>query len=69
MTTREEAVDAVEKLVRYIESANGGLREGLIDTPLRVINSYEEIYSGYSLQPSEILDSTFNGEDLSLIHI
>ena len=63
MTTREEAVDAVEKLVRYIESANGGLREGLIDTPLRVINSYEEIYSGYSLKPSEILDSTFNGED------
>ena len=63
MTTREEAVDAVEKLVRYIESANGGLREGLIDTSLRVINSYEEIYSGYSLKPSEILDSTFNGED------
>ena len=48
MTTREDAVDAIEKLVRYIESANGNLREGLMDTPERVIKSYEEIYSGYS---------------------
>ena len=63
MITRDEAVDAVEKLVRYVESVDGSLREGLINTPHRVINSYEEIYSGYSLQPSEILDSTFNGED------
>ena len=63
MTTRDEAVEAVEKLVRYVESVNGDLREGLINTPQRVINSYEEIYSGYSLKPSEILDSTFNGED------
>ena len=69
MTTRDEAVDAVEKLVRYVESVDGSLREGLVETPQRVINSYKEIYSGYSLQPSEILDSTFNGEDLSLIHI
>ena len=63
MTSRDEAVEAVEKLVRYVESVDGDLREGLIDTPQRVINSYEEIYSGYSLKPSEILDSTFNGED------
>ena len=49
MTTREDAVDAVEKLVRYVESANGNLREGLMDTPERVIKSYEEIYSRYSL--------------------
>ena len=27
MTTREDAVDAVEKLVRYVESASGELRE------------------------------------------
>ena len=40
MTTRDEAVEAVEKLVRYVESVNGDLREGLIDTPQRGINSY-----------------------------
>ena len=67
MTTREDALDAVEKLVRYVESASGKLREGLMDTPERVIKSYEEIYSGYSLEPSEILDSTFNGEDYNCL--
>ena len=45
---KQQAIVAVDTLVRYIESANGELREGLARTPQRVIESFEEIYSGYS---------------------
>jgi len=62
MATREEAIDAVEKLIRYIEKEDGGLREGVLDSPERVISSFDEIFSGYSENPIEILDSTFNAE-------
>lgn len=62
MTSREEAILAVEKLLRYIESENEELREGVFDTPERVISSYDEIFSGYSEDPANVLDSTFNAE-------
>ena len=62
MTSREEAILAVEKLLRYIESENKELREGVFDTPERVISSYDEIFSGYSEDPANVLDSTFNAE-------
>ena len=59
---KEEAMDAIETIVRYIEQCGSELREGLENTPERVIQSYEEIFSGYSDDASEILDSTFNSE-------
>ena len=59
---KEEAMDAIETIVRYIEQCGSELREGLENTPERVIQSYEEIFSGYSDDASEILDSTFNAE-------
>ena len=59
---KQQAIDAVDTLVRYIESANGELREGLARTPQRVIESFEEIYSGYSGNSELILDATFNSE-------
>ncbi len=61
-TSREDAKKAVEVIVRYLESAEGDLREGLIDTPDRVLNSWEEIYSGYSINAKDVLESTFNAE-------
>ena len=63
MVTREDAKDAIDTVVRYIESIDGELREGLADTPERVIKSFEEIYSGYSADTKKILASTFNSED------
>ena len=57
-----QAISAVDTLVRYIESANGDLREGLARTPERVIESFVEIYSGYSDDAKSILDATFNSE-------
>ena len=59
---RNEAVEAVEVLIRYIEKCNSSLREGLHNTPERVIESFDEIFSGYSNDANEILDSTFNSE-------
>ena len=62
MVTRLEAESAVDTLARYIEGANGNLREGLVNTPKRVIDSFEEIYSGYQQNANEVLDATFNAE-------
>lgn len=60
MTSKEEAMKAVSTLLKYIENDNN--REGLIDTPKRVVESFEEIYAGYKMDASEVLSSTFNGE-------
>ena len=60
MVTREEAEDAVQTLLGYIEDDVS--REGLVDTPGRVIKSWEEIFAGYNQSPADVLDSTFNAE-------
>ena len=60
MTTREEAEQAVFTLLGYLEKDS--TREGLLKTPQRVIDSWDEIFGGYNLDASELLDSTFNGE-------
>lgn len=40
----------------------GTLREGLRDTPKRVVKSWMEIYGGYALDPKKILQTTFKQE-------
>ena len=68
MTTRKptkvEAEDAVRTLLKYAgEDPN---REGLLETPKRVVNSYDEFYRGYNEDPREYLSRTFeevNGYD------
>lgn len=60
MVSREEAENAVKTLLGYIE--DDVTREGLADTPARVIKSWDEIFAGYNQSPAEVLDSTFNGE-------
>ena len=59
--TRSEAEEAVRILIRWM--GDDPTREGLIDTPKRVINSYGELFSGYSQEPSEILERTFEETD------
>lgn len=39
------------------------LRQGLQRTPERVYNAFKELYSGYDMDPSEILSTTFGGEE------
>ena len=61
MPTRDEAEDAVRTLLCYLEGENGQ-REGLEKTPTRVIDAWQEIFAGYNMEASEILEATFNGE-------
>ena len=69
--TREDAKAAIKTILDYIEGDRKGVetREGLVNTPERVVSMFEEIFSGYQESAEDILDSTFNGENLSLIHI
>ena len=55
--TREEAEAAVRTLIRW--TGDDPTREGLIDTPKRVVKSYEEFFAGYAEDPREILSRTF----------
>ena len=49
MPTREEAEAAVRTLILW--AGDDPDREGLIETPNRVIRSYAEFFSGYELAP------------------
>lgn len=55
--SREEAEAAVRTLIAY--AGDDPAREGLLDTPKRVIGAYDEIYQGYNECPLEVLDRTF----------
>jgi GTP cyclohydrolase I len=55
--TREQAEDAVRTLLAY--AGDDPAREGLLDTPKRVIGAYDEIFQGYRECPVEVLDRTF----------
>lgn len=55
--TREEAEEAVRTLISYI--GDDPEREGLRETPKRVVNSYAEYFAGYHDDPEEILSKTF----------
>jgi GTP cyclohydrolase I len=55
--TREEAMAAVRTMLAW--TGDDPNREGLLDTPKRVVNSYEEFFSGYAMNPYEILNKTF----------
>jgi|TARA_B100001996_G_scaffold5481_1_gene4633 GTP cyclohydrolase I len=55
--TRKEAEDAVRTLISW--AGDDPEREGLIETPKRVVKSYEEFYDGYGQDPAEILSKVF----------
>jgi GTP cyclohydrolase IA len=55
--SREQAEDAVRTLIRW--ARDDPMREGLLDTPARVVRAYEEFFSGYLQDPREILARTF----------
>ena len=59
--SRDEAEDAVRTLIRW--AGDNPEREGLLDTPARVVRAYEEYFSGYEADPEEILKRTFEEVD------
>ena len=62
--TREQAEDAVRVLLRW--SGDDPEREGLLDTPKRVVKAYADWFGGYNVDPADYLRRTFeevNGYD------
>ncbi|MDG2092490.1 MAG: GTP cyclohydrolase I FolE [SAR86 cluster bacterium] len=60
MTTkpsRDEALKAVKTLIEW--AGDDPSREGLIETPDRVIRAYKEFFAGYEENPDEVLEKTF----------
>lgn len=55
--TREEAEAAVRTLIAW--AGDDPTREGLIDTPGRVVRAYEEFFEGYNEDPYKELTRTF----------
>jgi len=56
--TREQAQEAVRTLIAW--AGDNPDREGLIETPKRVVNAYQDFFSGYHEDPIKILGKTFD---------
>ena len=55
--SRDEAMEAVKTLISW--AGDDPQREGLIETPKRVVKAYEEFFAGYALDPLAALSKTF----------
>lgn len=55
--SRAEAEEAVKTLIRW--AGDDPDREGLLDTPSRVLRAYNEWFAGYTQDPGEHLARTF----------
>ena len=67
--SREEAEKAVKTLIKW--AGDNPDREGLKETPQRVVKAYEEFFSGYNESPENFLSKTFEDvqgyEDLVML--
>jgi len=55
--SKEEAKKAIQTILKYI--GENPDREGLIETPKRVIKAFDEYFSGYADDPQSYLEKTF----------
>jgi GTP cyclohydrolase I len=55
--TREQALEAVRTLIAW--TGDDPAREGLVDTPKRVVDAFGEWYQGYGLDPKDELARVF----------
>ncbi len=56
--SQEEAMEAVRTLIAW--AGDDPRREGLLDTPKRVVNAYKEWFGGYDKDPIKYLTRTFD---------
>ena len=57
----KEAEEAFKTIITWLgEDPN---REGLLETPKRVMKAYKEYFSGYKVDPSKVLEKTFGDVD------
>ena len=59
--SEDQALEAVKTLIRW--AGDNPEREGLKETPKRVIKSYKDFFSGYNSDPREILSKKFKEVD------
>ncbi len=59
--SREEAEDAVRVLLSW--AGDDPTREGLLETPKRVVKAYDELFKGYDQDASEMLSKVFEDVD------
>jgi GTP cyclohydrolase IA len=55
--SQQQAEDAVRVLLRW--AGEDPQREGLLDTPTRVVRAYRDWFSGYTTDPADYLRRTF----------
>jgi GTP cyclohydrolase I len=55
--TREEAEAAVRTMLAW--TGDNPDREGLVETPKRVVRAYEQFFEGYEMDPKEVLSKVF----------
>ncbi|MGZ2380302.1 GTP cyclohydrolase I FolE [Rhizobium brockwellii] len=55
--SQQEAEEAVRVLLRW--AGDDPTREGLLETPARVVKSYRELFSGYDMAAEDVLGRTF----------
>ena len=58
--SRDKAIKAVGDIISFIGEDIG--RDNLYDTPDRVVTSYEDLFSGYGVEPDSILSKVFKKE-------
>lgn len=56
--TKQDAENAVRTILKYI--GEDPTREGLLDTPKRVVKSFKEFFAGYDTDPEALLERTFS---------
>ncbi len=56
--TKQDAENAIRTILEYIGEDSD--REGLKDTPKRVVKSFKEFFAGYNVDPDELLNRTFS---------
>ena len=55
--SEEQVLKAVKTLIEW--AGDDPTREGLVETPQRVLKAYNEFFSGYEMDPEDILEKTF----------
>ena len=55
--TREEAEAAVRTMLAW--TGDNPDREGLVETPKRVVRAYEQFFAGYEMDPKQVLSKVF----------
>ena len=66
--SRLEAEAAMRTLIRW--AGDDPNRDGLVDTPARLVRAFEEYFAGYAVEPTRVLSTTFeetNGYDEMIV--